>query len=103
MHKHLCFSFALLVGCAASGCASRSSDHGGGNDLSGLGGGDVDMAFDPLGSTDDMAVSLVIAPLDQVVTTAPGQMPTVQFSATANGATVAPAWTIDRGEIGVID
>src|SRR5438874_12650630 len=99
MLKSLCFSFALVLGCVTSGCASKLSDHG---DLSGLG-GDVDMGFDPLGATDDMAFTLVIAPLDSVVTATPGQMPTVQYSATVDGASVAPSWTIDRGEIGVID
>ncbi|MCA1662884.1 MAG: hypothetical protein LC659_01160 [Myxococcales bacterium] len=51
----------------------------------------------------DMAGPLAIAPLDQVVIAAPAAMPTVQYSATVNGASVAPAWTIDRGEIGIID
>ena len=30
-------------------------------------------------------------------------MPTVQYTATINGASVSPAWTIDRGELGAID
>ena len=50
-----------------------------------------------------MAGPLVITPLDQVVTAAPGAMPTVQYAATVNGMSVAPQWTIDRGEIGSID
>src|ERR1700750_1043513 len=93
---------ALLV--CFFGC-SASPGHGNGNDLAGTGvGGDVDMAGGGIHTdNDDMAGPLVIAPLDQIVTAAPGAMPTLQFSATINGASVAPAWTIDRGEIGVID
>jgi hypothetical protein len=100
MLKTLCFSFALL-GCAAVGCSPHTADHGGGPDLSGTSAGDEDMAF-PSGSDEDMAGPLVIAPLDQVVVAAPGQMPTVQYSAMVNGQSVAPAWTIDRGEIGAV-
>jgi hypothetical protein len=100
MLKTLCFSFALL-GCAAVGCSPHTADHGGGLDLSGTSAGDEDMAF-PVGSDEDMAGPLIIAPLDQVVVAAPGQMPTVQYSAMVNGQSVAPAWTIDRGEIGAV-
>src|SRR5436190_651539 len=60
MLKSLCVGFALVLGCADTGCASRSSNHGDGADLSGTGNGsDVDMTFDPLGSTGDMAFKLV--------------------------------------------
>jgi len=89
-----------LCAWAVAGC-SPHMDHGGGVDLSAGGGGD-DMAI-PGGGSDDMAGPLVIAPADQVVTTTPGMMPTVQYTATINGMSVAPAWTIDRGEIGSID
>ncbi len=83
------------------GC-SPHQEHGGGLDLAGTGGGD-DMAFPTPIDNGDMAGPLVITPLDQVLTAAPGAMPTVQYAATVNGVAVAPAWTIDRGEIGVID
>src|SRR4051812_8384933 len=100
MLKKLCLSFALL-GCAAVGCSPHTADHGGGPDLSGTSAGDEDMAF-PSGSDEDMSGPLVIAPLDQVVVATPGQMPTVQYSALVNSLSVAPAWTIDRGEIGAV-
>ncbi|MDB4971063.1 MAG: hypothetical protein JWN44_6752 [Myxococcales bacterium] len=98
MHKSVWLAFALL-GCAASGCSPHTADHGLGADLAGTAGSGEDMAF-PTGSDEDMAGPLSIAPLDQVVIASPGQMPTVQYSAMVNGASVAPAWTIDRGEIG---
>src|SRR6185312_7455303 len=90
---------ALLL-CATAGC-SPHQDHGGGLDLSAGGGGD-DMATGSI-DTGDMSGPLVIAPADQVMMAAPGAMPTVQYTATINGQSVAPAWTIDRGEIGSID
>ncbi len=99
MEKFRYLAQALLL-CAA-GC-SPHQEHGGGFDLSGVVTGGDDMA---IGTVDngDMAGPLVIAPLDQVVTAAPGAMPTVQYAATVNGQPVSPAWTIDRGEIGTID
>ena len=91
---------ALLL--CAVGC-SPHQEHGGGLDFS-AGGGDVDMATNPLPvDNGDMSGPLVIAPLDKTVTAAPGAMPTVQYTATINGVPVAPQWTIDRGEIGVVD
>jgi len=101
MKKFTYLAQALLL-CAA-GC-SPHQEHGGGLDLSGVGGGDVDMAVGGLPiDNGDMSGPLVISPLNQVVTAAPGAMPTVQYAATINGQSVAPAWTIDRGEIGTID
>src|SRR5579859_3234010 len=52
----------------------------------------------------DLAGVLTIAPLNAVVTaTSATPKPTVQYMAQWSGASVAPAWTIDRGEIGTID
>ena len=85
------------------GCAPHQGQGGGG------GGGGVDLSASiDLGGfvfdTGDMAGPLVIAPLDQVLTATVGQAPpTAQFTASVNGASVSPAWTIDRGEIGTID
>ena len=100
MEKLRYLAQALLL--CTVGC-SPHTDHGGSLDFA-AGGGDDDMAVDPLPvDNGDMAGPLVIAPLDQVVTAAPGAMPTVQYTATVNGTPVAPQWTIDRGEIGTID
>jgi len=71
----LALSFTLFtLGCNAA------PGHAGGGDLAGTGGGgDVDMAGGGIITDNgDMAGPLVIAPLDQVLTAAPGAMPTVQ-------------------------
>ncbi len=99
--KNLGFLAQALLLCTV-GC-SPHQEHGGGLDLAGTGGAGDDMAFPTPVDNGDMAGPLVITPLDQVLTAAPGAMPTVQYAATVNGVAVAPAWTIDRGEIGVID
>jgi hypothetical protein len=101
MKKFGCTAQVLLL-CAMGGC-SPHQEHGNGFDLSGTGGDGEDMAFVNPVDTGDMAGQLVIAPIDQVVIAAPGTMPTLQYSASVNGASVSPAWTIDRGEIGSID
>jgi hypothetical protein len=68
----------------------------------------VDDAGVDLGG-DDLAVpmssdALLIQPLDAVLTVHVGQAPpTLQYSATVNGISVAPMWTIDRGEVASID
>ena len=93
---------AQVVLLCTVGC-SPHQDHAGGFDLSGTG-GDDDMAVGGFPTdTGDMSGPLVITPIDQVVPAAPGAMPTVQYAATVNGMSVAPQWTIDRGEIGSID
>jgi hypothetical protein len=96
-----CIAQALTL-CAA-GCSPHTADHGN-VDFSGVA-GDVDMAtpYVPVVDNGDMAGTLVIAPLDQTLMASPGMMPTLQYAATINGASVAPAWTIDRGELGSID
>jgi hypothetical protein len=100
--KKLHYVAQALLLCTV-GC-SPHQEHGGGFDLAGAGGGDVDMAIGGLPvDNGDMSGPLAITPLDKVVTAAPGAMPTVQYAATINGQSVAPAWTIDRGEIGTID
>jgi hypothetical protein len=57
------------------------------------------------GNGSDMVLGdLVIMPLDQTLpVTVGGTVPTLSFTASVNGASVAPAWTVDRGEIGTID
>jgi hypothetical protein len=58
----------------------------------------LDTALDPDGGT------LAIAPTDPVVDVTSGTpTPTVAFKATYGGVTIAPSWSIDRGEIGTID
>ncbi|HEY2745303.1 MAG TPA: hypothetical protein VGL86_11790 [Polyangia bacterium] len=99
MEKFKIVAQALLL--CAVGC-SPHSEHGGGFDLSGVDNGD-DMGPGSGGGGGDMSGPLTISPLAQLLTIAPGAMPTVQYMATVNGASVAPAWTIDRGELGTID
>jgi hypothetical protein len=96
------FSIAAQVFLLCTVGCSPHQEHGGGLDLL-VGGDGEDMAFVNPIDTGDLAGQLVIAPLDQVVVAAPGAMPTLQYSATVNSASVSPAWTIDRGEIGSID
>ncbi len=68
----------------------------------------ADMAVTPVQDagppvSTDMSGPLVLSPLNQVITIAPGATtPGVNFTATVNGIGVDPAWTIDRGEIGQI-
>ncbi len=96
-----CIAPALVVG--ALGCSPHQAAHGSGPDLSGVAGGEVDMATPTTPDTGDMSGPLVIAPLNQTITTAPGTMPTLQYTATINGSSVSPQWTIDRGELGTLD
>ena len=101
MEKFRYLAQALLL--CTVGC-SPHTDHGGTLDFAVAGGGDEDLSTGGLPvDNGDMAGPIVLTPLDHVVTAAPGAMPTVQYSATINGVAIAPAWTIDRGEIGVID
>ena len=83
---------------AALGCAhpSSSGDTGGTRD-GGSGSGGVDA---PGPTVDAPNGPLTIAPLAKVIAISPGATPTVQYTATMNGQSVAPAWTIDRGELG---
>jgi hypothetical protein len=85
------------VALALAGCHQDpgKGDPGGNgsNDLGAPGDGSV-----PSGS------QLKIMPQNPVVVVTTGQAPpTVQFSATVNGASVTAGWGIDRGEIGAID
>ncbi|HEY2743016.1 MAG TPA: hypothetical protein VGL86_00275, partial [Polyangia bacterium] len=101
--KRVFFSLPAALLCTL-GCSAHPG-HGGGLDF-GVGnpGGGGDMESPGfLGDDGDMAGPLVIAPLAQTITAAPGAMPTLQYTATVNGQSVAPAWTVDRGEIGSID
>ncbi len=97
MEKLKIVAQALLL--CAVGC-SPHTDHGGGFDLSVGDNGDLSLGS---GGSDDLGGPLTIAPLAQVLTITPGMMPTVQYTATVGGASVSPAWTIDRGELGTID
>lgn len=94
--------FAAAAALCVAGCGPHQ-DHGG--DAGGPYTPDLS-ASDDSGvppSDVDMAGPLAIAPLDPVVTyNVGGALPTVQFSATVNGMSVAPQWTIDRGEIGSV-
>lgn len=92
---------AALLSFGVVGCGPHQGH--GGSDAGSGGGPDLAVGDDFGVPGGDMAGPLVIAPLDQVVTYAPGgALPTVQYTASINGASVAPAWTIDRGEIGAI-
>jgi hypothetical protein len=60
--------------------------------------------FPDAGGGDAAQAALEILPKDAVVDVVSGQAtPTVAYTATSLGTTVAPLWTIDRGEIGSID
>jgi hypothetical protein len=105
----LLLSIALGASAVAAACGDvdpNSVFDGGGGDGNPFGDGTLDDGFDPFGKdgggNPDGSV-LVVAPQNQIVTVKVGQpLPTVQFSATLGGQTVAPVWSIDRGEIGAI-
>ncbi|HWE31518.1 MAG TPA: hypothetical protein VHB97_26135, partial [Polyangia bacterium] len=88
-----------------AGC-SHSPGHGGFDGGSPAVGADMAAAPVQDGSAPtsfDQSGPLVVSPLNQVITIAPGATtPGVNFTATVNGLGVDPAWTIDRGEIGAI-
>src|SRR5580704_4794848 len=90
------FLLALVI--TTFSCAS----HNGGGELGDAGGSGNNTGGDA-SSTTDANTTLVIAPLAQVITAAPGAMPTLQYTATVAGSPVAAEWTIDRGELGNLD
>ena len=93
-------SRSLVLCVAMLGCGHHGGDAKSGVDAGpGSGGSDAGTTTPP----DANLTPLAIAPLDQVITTAPGSMPTVQYTATADGMSVAPEWTLDRGELGNLD
>lgn len=74
----------------------------------GEGGGDTPDAGDPFGfdggGLDPDAMVLSIKPVDQTVNVTYGMAPpTVSYQAFLGTTLVSPSWSIDRGEIGVID
>jgi hypothetical protein len=57
-----------------------------------------------LGVAPDVISSVVVTPQNQTITVTEGQpIPTLQFSATADGMPVMPKWSVDRGELASID
>ena len=93
-------SFVLTLSIAIISCANHN---GGGDDNGGGDAGGTTGGTDASGPTGDANTTFAIAPLAKVITTAPGTNPTVQYSATLGGTSVAPAWTIDKGELGNLD
>ncbi|HEX4450874.1 MAG TPA: hypothetical protein VH143_08400 [Kofleriaceae bacterium] len=92
-------SFVLTLSIAIISCAH----HNGGGDDEGGGDGGTTGGTDASGPTSDADTTFAIAPLAKVITTAPGSTPTVQYTATLGGTSVAPEWTIDKGELGNLD
>ncbi len=71
------------IGGKVDGGADGGANSGGGTGTGGGGGGGGTISAGPL----------TISPRDQVIDVSPGQpLPTVQFSATAHGASVTPTW-----------
>ncbi len=93
-------------GSSDDGSVFHPNDGDGGTDDGSLGDGgdpDGDPFFDT-GPVPDANDVLILSPLDSTIVVSPGMpVPTVPFKATFHGAQVAPVWTIDRGEIGVVN
>jgi hypothetical protein len=90
----------VLVGCGDNGSSSNGGDPR--HDLSVA---DVDMATTVIvdGGVDIGVIqgTLTVTPLDPTLTMVAGQTPpTLQFSATVSGISVAATWSVDRGELG---
>jgi hypothetical protein len=105
----LLFSIALGASAVAAACGDdgdHSTFDGGGDGDGATTDGTLDDGFDPFakdGGTSTDGSMLVVQPQNQVLTVKVGQpLPTLQFGATLGGQTVAPAWSIDRGELGSI-
>lgn len=109
----IAIALSVVVGGVAAACGSSGSNPG---DLNGGDAGDDGTLLDTDnggdstgfdidgGPTDPDANLLAIKPLDPVVDVTTGApIPKVTFSATWGGAPIAASWSIDRGEIGVID
>jgi hypothetical protein len=87
---------ALLLPLA---CGTNSSDKGGAGDS----GSGLNFDLDD-GSADGAAQgAMMVTPNVATVTVVTGQpLPTQQFKATFNGASVSPAWSIDQGALGAV-
>jgi hypothetical protein len=107
----LLFGVVLLVGGVAGACGSDDTSifekDGGstsGDDSGGLGG---DGGMIGLGGGDGSTTPkgpMVIVPINKVIDVTAGTTITpVNYTATIGGVAVAPAWSIDRGELGSID
>jgi WD40 repeat protein len=104
-----------VLACALTGCGPSGGQGGpssghdlAGSDNNGKGHEDGGITGDDSGVyiPGDMTPvgPLVIAPLDQMLTMSVGGVPPkLQFTATLDGQSVAPQWTVDRGEVGAID
>jgi hypothetical protein len=90
--------FALCI--AMLGCGHRGD---GGEGTVDAGDGSLRDAGSVKTPKDANLTPLAIEPLAKVLSIAPGTMPTVQYTATADGGAVAPEWTFDRGELGTLD
>ena len=108
---------SLSLASLAAGCATSSAGEAGYDRPGGDGGGAeaaVDATTTPgsdaggtLLNPDGGAVSpngvLAVSPANQVVNVTAGQpLPTLQFTATLDGAPVGASWAVDRGELGTI-
>jgi hypothetical protein len=100
-------AFVLFFVACSTPNAPNHGNPGNDHDLS-AGSGESDMAVDvPSGA--DLSIptptgTFAITPVDAVLQVHAGQLPpTLQYTATVDGQTVAPAWTIDRGEIASLD
>ena len=104
LRRALFFAFLGSAACAHSG---HTNNGAGGNSADGsVPSASLDGAPSLIGTASDGALQgvLAITPSMPVVTIITGQpVPTVQFMATIGGAPIAPAWSIDRGELGAID
>ena len=104
LRSALFFVFVASTGCAHSGhtnngAAGASADGSVANEP-------LDGAPSLIGTASDGGIQgvLAITPSMPVVNIITGQpVPTVQFSAAVGGTPIAPAWSIDRGELGTID
>jgi len=103
------FAIAVLFAAIAGACSTTTDDQGSLN-------GEDTGGFDPDGIVDDSSnpfdvvpggdaeTTIDITPLDATVDVTIGTpVPTLAYTATSSGKTIAPAWSIDRGEIGTID
>ena len=91
---------SLVVACEGRHMIGFASDDGGA-DPADAGGGMDDAQ---LGAAPDAISSVVVSPQNQTLTVTDGQpLPTLQFTATADGVPVAPKWSVDRGELASID
>jgi hypothetical protein len=110
----LCVAMAMAASAAACGSDGSGSvfqiDGGGDGSLADAGdqdgtvGDEVRFGDDSSSANDGNAFALTVEPVDAIVDVTSGQpIPSKQYVAKANGAVVAAAFSIDRGEIGVMN